>query len=359
MDDRRILGIDGLRGIAILLVVFYHSFSRWTELYPYGDQYKNELLFNYGWVGVQLFFMISGFVIYMSLDNSKGFDNFIYKRWLRLFPAMLCATLIVFASSFFLTHRPAGNPSLLSIVPGLTFIEYGWWKKILGLNFNELEGAFWSIYAEFKFYVIAAFVYFYFSKRMLPYVIFSMFLLFKISYFFSDMKPIYYLYKIMGTLSFEHFGWFSVGCFFYRYFKSGKDKNSLYFTIFSFLLSIVLNKSYIDFTLYFVLFFVGALFFLSVKSHFVGKVLSNPLVMFFGFISYPLYLVHENSLVSMMIQLSDILNTENVFVIFLLSLSIVIFVSYFIAKRLEPLVRGKIKNIIGCFFNFSNKDRSV
>jgi len=49
--------------------------------------------YKFGFFGVQLFFMISGFVILMSLEKTEGFFHFIYKRWIRLFPALLIASL--------------------------------------------------------------------------------------------------------------------------------------------------------------------------------------------------------------------------------------------------------------------------
>src|SRR3990172_280603 len=99
---KRIKYLDGFRGLAIILVILYHSFARWPEIVPYGDQFSNFFLFHSGWIGVQLFFLISGFVILMTLDKSIGFKNFITKRWLRLFPAILIATILIyFSASFF------------------------------------------------------------------------------------------------------------------------------------------------------------------------------------------------------------------------------------------------------------------
>ena len=85
----RIAFLDGLRGIAILLVVFYHAYTRWSDIVPYGARYAHFPVAQLGWLGVELFFMISGFVIYMTLEKCRSFGEFLYRRWLRLFPAML------------------------------------------------------------------------------------------------------------------------------------------------------------------------------------------------------------------------------------------------------------------------------
>ena len=72
-SSTRLFFLDGLRGIAILLVVLYHSFADWPRELPYHEQYADIFLFHFGKYGVQLFFIISGFVIAMTLENAKAF----------------------------------------------------------------------------------------------------------------------------------------------------------------------------------------------------------------------------------------------------------------------------------------------
>lgn len=81
-------GLDGLRGLAILCVMTYHFFdSRFTI-----DQTSNWDFnpFRFGWAGVDLFFVISGFLITDILLSQKNrphfFRNFFLRRTLRIFP---------------------------------------------------------------------------------------------------------------------------------------------------------------------------------------------------------------------------------------------------------------------------------
>lgn len=69
MSKQRLEYLDGLRGLAILWVLLYHFFSRWAELIPFGSTYQQWLIFEMGDLGVNLFFLISGFVIFMTLNN--------------------------------------------------------------------------------------------------------------------------------------------------------------------------------------------------------------------------------------------------------------------------------------------------
>ena len=81
---KHIAELDGLRGFAILLVLITHF---WT--YP-GDTQRFNHLAGAGWMGVDLFFVLSGFLITGILWDARGrkryFTNFIARRTLRIFP---------------------------------------------------------------------------------------------------------------------------------------------------------------------------------------------------------------------------------------------------------------------------------
>lgn len=73
-NPSRLHFLDGLRGIAILLVILFHAYSdTWNEFLPYHNQYHDFFIFKYGNYGVQLFFLISGFV----LDGDTGAVEYI------------------------------------------------------------------------------------------------------------------------------------------------------------------------------------------------------------------------------------------------------------------------------------------
>ncbi len=161
----RIAFLDGLRGVAILLVLLFHAYARWPQIVPFGDRFAGFPLFKYGWLGVELFFMISGFVILMTLEKCASFSEFIGRRWLQLFPAMLLCSLLVFYTESLFPARPAGISSYRDLIPGLTFAESGIWARVLGSPQGVLEGAFWSLFVEVKFYIIFGALYFFLGRK--------------------------------------------------------------------------------------------------------------------------------------------------------------------------------------------------
>src|SRR6185437_9271256 len=85
MQKQRFLELDAMRGIAALMVTFAH--------FHVGSSVV-ETLGYYGQFGVQLFFILSGFVIFQTLLFCKGPLDFIYLRFSRLYPAYWASILI-------------------------------------------------------------------------------------------------------------------------------------------------------------------------------------------------------------------------------------------------------------------------
>ena len=126
-------------------------------------------------MGVQLFFLISGYVIFMSLERSGGVGDFMMRRWLRLFPAMLTCSIFIYATAgAFL--RPSGQPGLRDLIPGLTFTEPDWWAAFFGSPQGVLEGSFWSLFVEVKFYAVVSIVFYLASEGAAIAVLIGMFL---------------------------------------------------------------------------------------------------------------------------------------------------------------------------------------
>ncbi|GAA2597516.1 acyltransferase [Winogradskya consettensis] len=149
----RIAVLDGLRLIAALMVVAYHyiGYDR-GAVKPWGaaaDRAFPALATpaSYGWLGVELFFLISGFVICMSAwDRDPG--HFLRSRVVRLFPAYWAAALLTFAvlTLWPLVRDPVG-PSDLMV--NLTMLQ-----EPLGVR--SVDAVYWTLWVEARFYLLFA-----------------------------------------------------------------------------------------------------------------------------------------------------------------------------------------------------------
>lgn len=144
-ERRRLWVLDGLRGLAALAVVAYHYLNRGPNLY-------HELGPSHAWImwgqyGVQLFFIISGFVIFDSARESTTW-RFSANRVIRLYPAYWLAVILTFTvvTSFGLPGRETTLPVALfnlTMLPGFFGIPY-------------VDGAYWTLAVELTFYVAIA-----------------------------------------------------------------------------------------------------------------------------------------------------------------------------------------------------------
>src|ERR1700754_1405880 len=91
--------LDGIRGIAVLLVLLFH-FLPDIAMQSRTSEWFKKIFTTGGWVGVDLFFVLSGFLITGILLRSKRSSNFFttfyVRRTLRIFPLYYGALLIIF-----------------------------------------------------------------------------------------------------------------------------------------------------------------------------------------------------------------------------------------------------------------------
>jgi peptidoglycan/LPS O-acetylase OafA/YrhL len=149
--SKRIRELDGLRGLAILVVMLHNESSVYPSLHL-------QNLFANGWMGVDLFFVLSGFLItgiLLDTRESDGyFTSFYSRRCLRIWPLYFTLLLFMFVVVPFV--RPAVGPSILER-------SSPWWAYPVFLqNFlvpNSAGaagplGVTWSLAIEEQFYLV-------------------------------------------------------------------------------------------------------------------------------------------------------------------------------------------------------------
>jgi peptidoglycan/LPS O-acetylase OafA/YrhL len=147
----RLYLLDVLRLGAALSVMFYHFVASGSA--DWSPQSKTDLepfssVVAYGAIGVQFFFMVSGFVILMSLWG-RSLASFTASRISRLFPAYWAAVLL--CSFLFLIVAPGEfkDPSFTQVAVNLTMLQEG-------LGVKNLDGAYWTLWVELVFYITVA-----------------------------------------------------------------------------------------------------------------------------------------------------------------------------------------------------------
>lgn len=146
----RMPALDGLRGIAVLLVLA-HGFD--VIKTSHGPGHAVDLALDLGWIGVQLFFVLSGFLITGILLETRSapgyYKHFLIRRVLRIFPLYYGVLFVAFVIA----------PHVVAVPPGHG--EHQVWLWTYLINFAEPFGRgepvfphFWSLAVEEQFYIV-------------------------------------------------------------------------------------------------------------------------------------------------------------------------------------------------------------
>ena len=151
----RLAILDGLRGLAILLVVWYHLWLVTGYVVPGSGPL--QLFAEAGFLGVDLFFFISGFCISYPYAKARAagrprpsLAEFVRRRARKIGPSYLVA-LIAFACIYH-AHFTSVADEATTLVAHLSFVHV-WFPQ----TFGSLSGPLWTLGVEVQFYVLFAF----------------------------------------------------------------------------------------------------------------------------------------------------------------------------------------------------------
>ena len=199
-ERRHIPELDGLRGLAIFLVFVFH-YLKFKE----GGSAAYQILpqaIRSCWCGVDLFFVLSGFLITGILldtkNNPRYFTNFYSRRTLRIFPLYFSAAAIIFLMvPAFLPVRSAADQDMLG--------NQGWvWFYVMNLKvtlagFKPFEADYahtshlWSLAVEEHFYLVWPLIVYFASARFLRYTCVACIvgaLALRVGTFYTTLSPV-------------------------------------------------------------------------------------------------------------------------------------------------------------------------
>ena len=282
---RRILGLDALRGVAALAVVVYHYTSSLQMQYP--GVPTPIVSFPYGGYGVTLFFLISGFVIFMTVERSKRPWDFVVSRFSRIYPAYWASLLLTTAalSVFQLPDTRAGLARrLLKACANLTMVQ-GWFQ------IGSIDDVYWTLQVELSFYLIMLLLLSFGALDKAIPVFVGLTALGVVSQVFlpRPLPPVAELVKKILIL--DHVGLFLMGMCIYQSWKTG---SKVFLLVLPFCLITPATRNYFPYhpaldTAVTAAF--AAILFLAAGGRL--SFLGNPVMVFLGTISYSLYLTHN------------------------------------------------------------------
>ncbi len=306
LKARRIPELDGIRGIALLMVLVYHLVN-------------NQLLLSHGlsslalfirkatyftWSALDLFFVLSGYLIAKILienrDSKRFFGVFYLRRILRILPLfyflLLCYVL--------LKQTGINDPEGFLFGNELPLWSYFAYLQNYMMAYSATYGAkiltpTWSLGVDEQFYLILPFIIYFFKKKWIPYLVIPLILAAPVFRASTDM---FYMKILPFQMRMDAL---FVGVLL-AYFVTEKDlinkvqgKSKLVFGSMIVLLASILILTHfqwigaINHSLFNLVFALAVLAAVSYKKGWYSAILSSKALQFFGFISYGTYLFHQ------------------------------------------------------------------
>lgn len=297
--------LDGVRTLAITLVLICHYFTyQLSPIFKGPIKYLKEATF-FTWSGVDLFFVLSGFLIGRILIFNRSSENyfkaFYMRRCFRIFPAYY---FVLFVFILFVLAGKSPNFSYLMNKPFPLYSYFFYLQNFWAAHLNDMGaewlGITWSLALEEQFYLVLPLIIYFLNTKYLPIFLITCIVLSPIIRAFTPGLGSYVLlparmdsllcgvliayYHLNGTIDKVFFGRKSIlklliTCFFILIFVCGKFED-----MGGTLMHSVLTLFYGSFLIFVLI--------ANEDSSFI-KFLSNSSMAFIARISYMIYLTHQ------------------------------------------------------------------
>jgi peptidoglycan/LPS O-acetylase OafA/YrhL len=281
--ETRLRELDSLRGIAASCVLLFHI-TYWGDVH-----HQFGVHITWGHYGVELFFVLSGFVIFMTMERSGRVVEFAISRVARLYPAYWCAVLLTTLVALLL--KPSSAPTFPQVLGNLTMLT-------AVLRIPAIDYSYWTLTVELMFYCLIVVWFRFRSPRLqgiewyaLAFVLLALTVRAALTFHqFSTLRG-----PLAGPALLYYGQFFVIGICLFRVYE-GKSSRLTIITLAAAGAVSLFGGSATSLspgpgTYFFVTCTVTSLVWIAVRAR--PAILRNPVLLFLGDISYPLYLIHQ------------------------------------------------------------------
>jgi peptidoglycan/LPS O-acetylase OafA/YrhL len=343
IQPQRYPELDSLRGLAAVMVVIFH----YTV-----DRHTSPSIFRLGSTGVDLFFIISGFVIFMSISKVKNSLEFVINRTTRLYPtywASVTFSFIILSLISVFKNGSNFNIEWLRYLGNMTMFQF--YFKI-----QNLEGAYWTMIIEMIFYGAILLLYYFKGLKHLNTFGIALSLIVVVMIYMKGTYQTLIITVIQTVPLLQFTPLFLAGTVFYKIHTFKKNLIEYYFILILCLICQISLFGYTGWTYCFIdqkryalmLILYFSLFTLFVNNK-LGFIVSKP-SLFLGKISFALYLIHQTISVDVIIPfLTNRLHINFWISSMLIALPIIILLAALITFYIEIPLSKRMKDTLKKF----------
>jgi peptidoglycan/LPS O-acetylase OafA/YrhL len=334
-------GIQFLRFLSVFWVGIFHFFYFRQYLFSFKGSINWDI-FALGWFGVRIFFIISGYVIFLSLNKSFSLINFLRKRALRLLPSIWIILPIVYIVQKYTPHSPFVEISRIeNLIVSMTLIPPNSFNIPFNLNLSWISLVLWSLKVEIFFYILIGLIHFSRLRAHALKILFSIAILTVVTRFFYDFAPehgqLRALLKVFDALGWAHLSWFCIGVFMAMREKNCYKRNPLNILVLGILLTLSLLsiRQEISNPVSYLILIIALLLtiWIILRKEEIPKSMS--VFAKFGDSSYEMYLMHQGIGLTLALYACISMRTNDQVSLLILSLTLII--CFFLSQVLAAI----------------------
>ncbi|HEY4169252.1 MAG TPA: acyltransferase [Reyranella sp.] len=278
----RLVGLDVLRGFAAVAVMVHHHGQYYDELYP--GRAPLSVNFFAGHFGVELFFIISGFVILMTIERKATVWAFAVARAARLMPCFLAALALATVILVIAPMPPLDTPTIGRFLANVTMVPLLFGERVVDLPY-------WTLSYEMVFYLSMALLLALGWLRQVEWIAIAWI---AVGLAFTSLADVEHHHRTSILLLAYYSNFFVIGMCLYLV-QAGRARRVTWVALVLAILTSARGGGeqafYASSGLYLSLTAAFALL-VWLGTTAVGRWVAAPPLVFLGRISYPLYLVH-------------------------------------------------------------------